>query len=125
MPMRPKRPCAYAGCIELIQVGTSYCDVHKRQKGNNYKKDTDRYWHGWYSTTRWKAARKAFLVLHPLCVECEQQGRLRPATVVDHIKPHRGDVGLFWDRSNWQALCTQHHNLKTAKEDGGFGNKRK
>jgi 5-methylcytosine-specific restriction protein A len=25
--------------------------------------------------------------------------------VVDHIVPHRGDKKLFWDSSNWQALC--------------------
>jgi len=47
---------------------------------------------------------------------------VQAATVVDHIKPHRGDKTLFWERSNWQALCKQCHDIKTAKEDGGFGN---
>ena len=28
---------------------------------------------------------------HSLCVECEKQGKLTQATVVDHIVPHRGD----------------------------------
>ena len=55
---------------------------------------------------------------------CEQQGRAHAATVVDHIVPHRiGDAlrskddqqisaarALFWDSSNWQSLCTTHHN---------------
>jgi 5-methylcytosine-specific restriction protein A len=34
----------------------------------------------------------------------------QPASVVDHIKPHRGDRKLFWERSNWQPLCQHHHS---------------
>ncbi|WP_314945899.1 hypothetical protein [Bradyrhizobium cosmicum] len=34
----------------------------------------------------------------------------KPAVVVDHVKPHRGDRALFWDKRNWQPLCTHHHN---------------
>ncbi|WP_231555339.1 HNH endonuclease [Paracoccus sanguinis] len=33
-----------------------------------------------------------------------------PADVVDHITPHRGDEALFWNWSNWQALCAPCHN---------------
>ncbi|KAE8545359.1 hypothetical protein F6453_2331 [Marinobacter nauticus] len=29
---------------------------------------------------------------------------------------------LFWDDSNWQALCHSCHSEKTASEDSGFGN---
>lgn len=47
------------------------------------------------------------------------------ATEVDHIKPHRGDMVLFWDESNWQGLCRSHHSRKTAGENGGFGNQRR
>ena len=43
----------------------------------------------------------------------EEQGKLTPATVVDHIIPHRGDKKLFWDERNWQALCESCHNHKT------------
>lgn len=69
---------------------------------------------------RWDTARKTFLRRHPLCRYCEQIGRLTPATVVDHIVPHRGDQRLFWDTSNWQSLCTTHHNsTKQAEERAG------
>jgi 5-methylcytosine-specific restriction protein A len=28
------------------------------------------------------------------------------ATQTDHVRPHRGDRALFWDREgNWQSLC--------------------
>ncbi|MDW3204587.1 MAG: HNH endonuclease signature motif containing protein [Alphaproteobacteria bacterium] len=71
---------------------------------------------------RWRKAREAFLAKHPLCeMDCEAEGRVTPATVVDHIVPHKGDRALFWDRSNWQAGCETCHNRKTAREDGGFG----
>lgn len=59
---------------------------------------------------RWRAARLAYLQRNPLCVMCSTAGRVEPATVVDHVRPHRGDVSLFWDQCNWQGLCTTHHD---------------
>ena len=46
---------------------------------------------------RWRKARALVLQRNPLCAECGKAGRLTPATVVDHIIPHRGDKALFWD----------------------------
>lgn len=63
--------------------------------------------------SRWRKARKLFLERNPLCVECRKEGRLTPATVVDHVIPHRGDQKLFWDEGNWQPLCKEHHDRKT------------
>jgi 5-methylcytosine-specific restriction protein A len=57
-----------------------------------------------------------------MCVHCEEHGEDTAATVVDHIIPHKGDKRLFWDIKNWQPLCASCHGIKTAKEDGGFGN---
>jgi 5-methylcytosine-specific restriction protein A len=65
--------------------------------------------------SRWQKARLGFLARNPLCVECERRGELTPASVVDHIEPHRGNVGLFWDVRNWQALCKRCHDRKTAR----------
>ena len=62
-------------------------------------------------------ARKKFLQAHPICVRCYAEGKITEATVVDHIIPHRGDMKLFWDKSNWQPLCEHHHNVKTMTED--------
>jgi 5-methylcytosine-specific restriction protein A len=61
--------------------------------------------------------QQQFLAAHPLCVMCAAEGRYTKATVVDHIKPHRGDRNLFWDRANWQPLCKAHHDKKTGLED--------
>lgn len=72
---------------------------------------------------RWRKARWSYLAKHPLCVECQRLGRVEAATDLDHIIPHRGDMLKFWDRTNWQGLCHQHHSAKTAREDRGFGNR--
>ncbi|MDO0945928.1 HNH endonuclease [Chromohalobacter israelensis] len=68
---------------------------------------------------KWRKAREAYLKQHPLCVFCQQRGRLTPATVVDHIEPHRGDMKLFWRRSNWQSLCKPCHDRDKARIEAG------
>lgn len=70
---------------------------------------------------RWQKARAAFLAAHPLCAECEREGRLTAATVVDHVVPHKGDQELFWRESNWAPMCAACHDRKTATHDGAFG----
>jgi len=59
---------------------------------------------------RWERTAKAFLQAHPWCVMCVENGRPGPATVVDHIRPHRYNAALFWDPNNWQGLCKRHHD---------------
>jgi len=72
---------------------------------------------------RWQKARETFLKRDPLCAECRRNGRVTLARIVDHVIPHRNDQELFWDTSNWQPLCKRCHDVKTAGEDGGFGNR--
>lgn len=75
-----------------------------------------------YNDPRWRTQRLAFLQRHPLCVLCLEVDRLTPATVVDHKVPHRGDPGLFWSQSNWQALCKPCHDgvKQQAEKSGGL-----
>ena len=63
---------------------------------------------------KWQKARLQFLDQNPLCAQCQRDGCVTPATVVDHIVPHRGNQDLFWNRKNWQALCKACHDLKTS-----------
>lgn len=124
MPTAAPRSCKVYGCRTLA-VGKLYCPEHaKTEKQRQAEVDARRksaagrlYGH------KWRAARESFLKLHPLCAECEETGRISLATVVDHITPHRGDLKLFWDRKQWRPLCARCHSRKTAREDGGFGNR--
>lgn len=60
----------------------------------------------------WERWRAEYLKDHRFCVRCGA-----PATVVDHIKPHKGDKTLFCDRNNWQALCTHCHSSVKQREE--------
>ena len=52
---------------------------------------------------------------------CKAEGRITPATVVDHIKPHKGDRALAFDPDNLQGLCKAHHDsAKQSEERRGY-----
>ena len=115
-PQKAKRPCLSSGCKDFAS-NKGYCDKHQdkvkqrdRERGTAHQRGYD---------ARWSKARDEFLAQHPLCVECRKKDYINPATVVDHIIPHKGDKELFWDKKNWQPLCETHHNIKTASEDRG------
>jgi len=76
---------------------------------------------------RWRQYSKQYRVENPLCVcdECKERVVPLPSEVVDHIKPHKGNIKLFWDETNHQAMAKVCHDKKTVREDGGFGNKPK
>jgi 5-methylcytosine-specific restriction protein A len=112
MPYKPKVPCRHPGCPNLVPAGQKYCEEHKRMHPEEIRSAAARGYN-----SRWRRESKKFLALHPLCEECLRHGIATPATVVDHIVPHRGDPKLFWDRSNWQALCKRCHDKKTGRED--------
>lgn len=121
MPTKPPTPCAARGCPALTPAGQTRCDEHRRERKREYDRQRGTAAERGYGS-RWQKARKRYLRRNPLCVKCLEDDVTREATVVDHITPHKGDCDLFWDRSNWQALCKPHHDRATATYDGGFGN---
>ena len=60
--------------------------------------------------SKWQKYRAGYLRSHPLCSMHMKRGLVVEATVVDHIKPHKGDQALFWDPANHQALCKACHD---------------
>ena len=76
---------------------------------------------------RWREARDLFLKQpeNRNCVYCLEKTppKKRSSEVVDHFIPHKGDLALFWDKSNWRPACKRCHDKKTATMDGGFGRK--
>lgn len=113
MRRRTKLPCRHRGCAALVDK-PGYCEAHAheaprsiadRKRGSSTKRG-----YGY----RWQKFRESYLSSHPLCVECEKAGKITPATDVDHIVPHRGDMEKFW-QGPFQALCGPCHKSKTAK----------
>jgi 5-methylcytosine-specific restriction enzyme A len=64
----------------------------------------------------WPPECLALLAEYPI-YEITREDAGRPALVVDHIVPHRGDQALFWAEWNWQGLTKHAHDSKTARED--------
>ena len=68
----------------------------------------------------WRQIRARRLQHFPLCAFCAKRGIITPATVVDHVIPHRGDEALFYDTSNLQSLCKPcHDGAKQQQEKSG------
>ena len=68
-----------------------------------------------YQSRRWRSLRSLKLQQNPLCEECEKNGILRPADMVDHIVPiNKGGAPL--DMNNLQSLCNRCHAIKTARD---------
>lgn len=103
MPLKPPRLCA---CGHRVAHGV-HCPCEARRaterKARFDKTRPSSSARGY--TGAWDKARAAFLRRNPRCKRCGA-----PADTVDHITPHKGDASLFWDRANWQALCTPCHS---------------
>lgn len=69
---------------------------------------------------KWQKFRERFLKRNPLCAHCMQIGKIEPATEVDHIHAHKGDMRKFW-AGPFQPLCKSCHSKKTARENGFSG----
>ncbi|MGC2080726.1 MAG: HNH endonuclease [Xanthobacteraceae bacterium] len=68
-------------------------------------------WRQWYGLLRWKRRARHQIRAHPLCAECEKQGRITPATIADHHPPHNGDWNAF-RLGPLQSLCGVCHERK-------------
>jgi 5-methylcytosine-specific restriction protein A len=68
--------------------------------------------------SKWQRESKQWLRVpgNSMCAEHLRRGEHVAAKVVDHIKPHKQNPRLFWDRKNWQGLCISCHNRKSQTE---------
>lgn len=119
VPRKPKRPCGYSGCPELV-VGR-YCEKHKKmldQQYNRYQRDpsASRRYDG-----NWRRIREAYITAHPLCETCRKAGRLIPAREVHHVVPLK--QGGTHDPENLMSLCTTCHSSIIAREGGRWRKK--
>jgi 5-methylcytosine-specific restriction enzyme A len=62
----------------------------------------------------WMERRERWLRAHPLCCDCEAEGRVTVGEEVDHQVPlWQGGAD---DESNFATRCKAHHKAKTAEE---------
>ncbi|WP_414446845.1 HNH endonuclease [Burkholderia sp. 22PA0099] len=114
MPKKPPTPCRHHGCNQLLDE-PGYCDAHQResvgwlddrQRGNRHQRGYG---------TRWDKLRKTILARDfGMCQPCKRAGRLRPASMVDHIV-NKAQGGTD-NPSNLEAICRPCHKLKTGGE---------
>lgn len=116
------------------RIGTAPARLVTVQPGSWRTSDMTSSQRGYGS--KWQKAREGWLAKHPYCVYCVRDlGIIAPtiegvilecaerrlpvpyASVVDHRVAHRGDMGLFWDRSNWQSMCAPHHSSEKQREE--------
>lgn len=107
MPTKPKHPCAYPGCPELVPVGQRYCEEHQKKRDREYEKyqrdPKTRHRYG----RSWQKVRKRYITANPLCERCLKEGRLTKAEQVHHILPL--SEGGTSDESNLMSLCANCH----------------
>ncbi|MCE8523361.1 HNH endonuclease [Ruegeria pomeroyi] len=102
------KPPHICTCGQIVPHGERCACQIARTRARNKRHDANRPSAAKRGYNRaWRAARDAFLMVHD---RCAWPGCGAPATVVDHIKPHRGDMALFWERANWQPLCARCHD---------------
>jgi 5-methylcytosine-specific restriction enzyme A len=110
MPSLPPRLCS---CGTIVPSGERCACQLASDRARKARHDTKRPTARQRGYTReWQRESKAFLVTYPYCVMCGI-----PASLVDHITPHKGDKRLFWDRSNWQPLCVFCHSSHKQREE--------
>jgi len=124
------RPCCHAGCGRLVANG-SYCPTHQQladdrreaqlksanKRYNRTRSESDKF----YSTSAWRRFRSHYLIMNPLCVDCEADGIVEPAVVVDHIKPFKDFPDLALDEANMRGLCRLHDNRRRHDRRGRGG----
>jgi 5-methylcytosine-specific restriction enzyme A len=82
--------------------------------GSNWKHDRRSRHERGYGSDWDKLRKQAMDRDFWLCQPCKRKGRLTPATECDHITPKsQGGKDVL---SNLQAICTDCHRAKTAKE---------
>jgi 5-methylcytosine-specific restriction protein A len=110
--------CKSVGCGRTINT-KGYCPLHQhKQRQDDERKarwllqnTPSHNWSTLYNSHKWRTERDKYLKDNPTCIGCGAD-----ADTVDHIRSHRGDLELFWDKDNWQSLCADCHNRKTWAE---------
>ena len=82
----------------------------KRHKDNERRYNASRpARHGFYASPEWRRERDWYRARHPLCEECQRQGRVAAADHVHH-KVEISQGGAPLDVENLERLCRSCHS---------------
>lgn len=93
-----------------------------KPKLQSYLGDNKKIRAKYYNLTSWKKLRQWYLMQHPLCELCEQEGITTPAEDVHHIKSpfsYSTDMQiktLLLDEGNLMSLCKACHGKIHSKK---------
>lgn len=113
MAQRAKRFCAAPGCSSLTD-GSRYCETHapeveakRAAKKRAYQRSRPTTTEQGYGS-KWRRKSLAYRRIHPLCEECEADGKVVLAVMVHHKQAVK-DGGVILDDDNLQSLCNDCH----------------
>jgi 5-methylcytosine-specific restriction protein A len=123
--------CAEDGCPEQVPRGTPRCPEHEapviarrkaRERQRSRERDAGRY----SRDRRWQRVRRLALERDSYrCHECGASVKGKAQANVDHLDGQGLDGPRAYDLDNLVSLCRSCHSRKTARHDGGFGNRRR
>lgn len=118
-----QRPCTEPRCPNFARPNSGKCDLHAREyererSHRRREKAKDPQGRSVYRTKIWLMRQKQAFERDPFCswrledgTRCQRLGE-----ELDHIVPLDAG-GAEYDAQNLQLLCTEHHRLKTAREN--------
>lgn len=106
MSNKASKYCQAYPCPNLA-VNGAYCHEHTPARA---PKEADPF----YVSVAWRRFRDWYISMHPLCEQCEREGRPdTPAQMVDH-RIEIKDGGALTSEENAMSLCWKCHAVKTA-----------
>jgi 5-methylcytosine-specific restriction protein A len=112
---RASQICNKVGCNTLIET-PGYCDLHASHANDRFRglpKAAGS--EAFYSSAKWKKVRRAHRRANPLCVDCQAEGKIVKADLVDHT-PERNEIIAMgespYDPRFLASRCHAHHNKK-------------
>jgi 5-methylcytosine-specific restriction endonuclease McrA len=112
------RPCTEPRCGNFARPGSGKCEFHAKQYERERSRRRREKTGGVYKKKIWEMRRKQAFERDPICAWRFEDGTrcARIGEELDHIVA-LGAGGDEYLAENLQLLCTEHHRLKTAREN--------